>query len=219
MESIQYIYTHSEWKQRIFEFLSRKICSGKQPTGRRGMSLWEMFVLAQVRLCLNASYDELHYRANYDTLLRGILGVLPTDYSSGKRYEYQNIYDNVSLLDEELLHQINDVIVEIGHQVFKKKEADGLRLKTDSFVVETDTHFPTDYNLLWDSARKCLDMADALGLAGWRKSRHWRRRLKGLRRTVGRISRKGGPNKADRRPGGPARPTRVVEVVLLLPDA
>ena len=85
------------------------------------MSLWEIFVLAQVRLCLNISYDELHYRANYDSLLRGILGVLPTDFSLGKEYEYQNIYDNVGLLDEGLMRQINDVIVQVGHQVFKKK--------------------------------------------------------------------------------------------------
>jgi hypothetical protein len=33
-----------------------------------------------------------------------------------------------------------------------------LYLKADSFVVESNVHFPTDYNLLWDSARKCLDM-------------------------------------------------------------
>ncbi|MCZ6899316.1 MAG: ISNCY family transposase, partial [Bacteroidetes bacterium] len=80
-----------------------------------------------------------------------------TDYSLGKQYQYQNIYDNVTLLDDELLKAINDIIVEVGHEVFKKKGKTGegelaLRLKTDSFVVETDTHFPTDYNLLWDSA-------------------------------------------------------------------
>ncbi len=120
------------------------------------MSLWEIFVLGQVRLCMNIFYDELHYKSNYDNLLRGILGVLPTDYTLGRQYEYQNIYDNVSLLDEDLLKEINQVIVEVGHEVFKKKEKAALRLKTDSFVVETHTHFPTDYNLLWDSARKCL---------------------------------------------------------------
>jgi hypothetical protein len=29
-----------------------------------------------------------------------------------------------------------------------------LHLKSDSFVVESNVHFPTDYNLLWGSARK-----------------------------------------------------------------
>jgi len=198
MAALQYIYTRPEWNQRIFDLLSEKIMDTKKQTGRSGMSLWEIFVLGQVRLCLNISYDELHYRANFDVLLRGILGVLPNDFSTGKQYEYQNIYDNMSLLDESLLRQINDVIVEVGHQVFKKKEADALRLKTDSFVVETDVHFPTDYNLLWDSARKCIDIAGKLPVAGWRKAKHWKRTLKGLMRTVGKISARGGPNKKKR---------------------
>ena len=32
-----------------------------------------------------------------------------------------------------------------------------MAIKTDSFVVEINVHFPTDYNLLWDSSRKALD--------------------------------------------------------------
>lgn len=198
MEALQYIYTHPEWNRRIFDLLSEKVCPATKQTGRRGMSLWEMFVLGQVRHCLNCSYDELHYRANYDTLLRGILGVLPTDFSTGTQYEYQTIYDNVGLLDEELLARINEVIVEVGHQVFKKKEDDALRLKTDSFVVEADVHFPTDYNLLWDSARKCIDIAGKLSVPGWRKSKYWKRTLKGLMRAVGKTSAAGGPNKKQR---------------------
>jgi IS5 family transposase len=95
--AIHYIYVNPEWNERIFALLSEKITRGKKATGRSGMSLWEIFVLGQVRLCMNVSYDELHHLANYDTLLRGVMGVLPTDYSLGKQYEYQNIYDNVGL--------------------------------------------------------------------------------------------------------------------------
>jgi hypothetical protein len=198
MVAIQYIYAHGEWNERIFSLLAAKIAQGKKRTGRSGMSLWEIFVLGQVRLCMNMSYDELHHTANDSTMVRGIMGVLPTDYTLGKQYEYQNIYDNVSLLDDELLGQINDVIVAVGHQVFKKKEKDALRCKTDSFVIETDTHFPTDYNLLWDSARKCIDTAEQLGVPGWRKGKSWRKALKSLMRAVGRTSSGGGKNKEER---------------------
>ena len=200
--AIQYIYVNPEWNERIFALLAEKIIRGKKSTGRSGMSLWEIFVLGQVRLCMNVSYDELHHLANYDTLMRGVMGVLPTDYSLGKQYEYQNIYDNVGLLDDELLRKINDVIVEVGHKVFKKKEKAALRWKTDSFVVETDTHFPTDYNLLWDSARKCIDIAVFLrkeaGLQGWRKASEWKKILKGQMRRVGKTSSGGGKNKTER---------------------
>lgn len=197
--ALQHIYVSPKWNTKIFSLLSEKVMKNKQSTGREGMSLWEMFVLAQVRLSDDSSYDELHHKANYDTLIRGILGVLPTDYSLGKQYSYQNIYDNVSLIDDELLIKINGLIIEVGHEVFKKKENTPLRLKTDSFVCETDTHFPTDYNLLWDSARKCIDTVNHLRkeieISGWRKHAHWKKSIKSSMRKVGKVSSGGGQNK------------------------
>ena len=41
--------------------------------------------------------------------------------SEGKQYSYQNIYDNISLLDDDLLKEINEIILKIGHELFKKK--------------------------------------------------------------------------------------------------
>jgi len=202
MAALQYIYVTPEWNRKVFALLSERIQKGKKDTGRIGMSLWEIFVLAQVRLVDNMSYDDLHYHANYDTLLRGVLGVLPTDYSLGKQYEYQTVYDNVGLLDEGLVKSLNEVILSVGHQVFKKKEDTALRLKTDSFVVENAVHFPTDYNLLWDSARKCLDtlghLSEQFRLTGWRKTKSWKYSLKCLMRAVGKATSGGGKNKAAR---------------------
>ena len=129
LAALQYIYITPKWNKIIFKLLSDRIIGNKKKTGRNGMSLWEIFVLAQVKLCINISYEELHHGANYDSLLRGILGVLPSDYSLGKSYEYQNIFDNVSLLDESLLKEINDIIVKIGHEVFKKKSKTPIALK------------------------------------------------------------------------------------------
>ncbi|MEM0939108.1 MAG: hypothetical protein AAGI25_04860 [Bacteroidota bacterium] len=96
---------------------------------------------------MNSSYDELQHIANHDTLIRGIMGVLPSDLSRGKEYSYQNIYDHIALLDEGLLQELNEVMVAMGHEGLPKKEktAEGgvaLPCKTDSFVVKTATHFP-----------------------------------------------------------------------------
>jgi IS5 family transposase len=78
-----------------------------------------------------------------------------------------------------------------------------LRLKTDSFVVESNVHFPTDYNLLWDSARKCLDMIGKFQakypmITGWRKKQDWYRQLKNTKRTVGDSFSSGGKGKEQR---------------------
>jgi hypothetical protein len=171
-----------ELSEQIYSLLEKVICT-KKPTGRPGMDLWMIFVLAGARLCLNADYDRLHYLANADGLLRQMLGV-HDGMVRGREFDRQTIIDNVSLLNDDVLRQINALIVEAGHKIVKKKETEALRIKVDSFVTEANVHFPTDYNLLWDSGRKCLDVLTHLidlnpGYnSGWRKIAYWRRSLK-----------------------------------------
>jgi hypothetical protein len=85
----------------------------------------------------------------------------------------------------------------------KKKGTIPLHLKTDSFVVESNVHFPTDYNLLWDCARKCLDQVSFFiekhpQIEGWRKIKNWYSELKAFMRKLGRISGGGGKNKEEK---------------------
>ncbi|MEE8565231.1 MAG: ISNCY family transposase [Candidatus Thermoplasmatota archaeon] len=197
LAALKYIFITPKWNKQIFELLEEKIQSTKKKTGRNGMSLWEIFILAQTRLCMNLGYDELHDLSNYHTLLRGIMGVQKSDFSEGRQYSYQNIYDNISLLDDDLLKGINKIILKVGHEIFKKKSPE-LSLKIDSFVVETNTHFPTDYGLLWDCIRKCINTIEKLGLPKWRKSKDWKGKLKSLMRELGRVSGNGGKNKTER---------------------
>jgi hypothetical protein len=119
LRAMQYIYTHSELNEKIYSLLESKICT-KQKTGRPGMQLWTIFVLAGARLCLNTDYDRLHYLANHDGLLRQMLGV-HDGMVRGREFERQTLIDNVQLLDDDTLRAINQVIVEAGHQVLKKK--------------------------------------------------------------------------------------------------
>jgi hypothetical protein len=108
------------------------------------------------------------------------------------------------MLSDDLVAEINKVILDFGYgQVFKKKENTALHLKSDSFVVESNVHFPTDYNLLWDSARKCLDVVSKFlkkyrGIEGWRKMGNWRHEIKGLMRELGKASTSGGQNKQEK---------------------
>ena len=63
-----------------------------------------------------------------------------------------------------------------------KKKNEVLVLKTDSYALETNVHFPTDLHLLWDSLRKCLDtigkLQEITPLKGWRKIKNIRKVLK-----------------------------------------
>jgi hypothetical protein len=72
------------------------------------------------------------------------------------------------------LERINQVVVEAGHALVKKTPDDALEVRADSFVVETDVHYPTDINLLYDAVRKTIETSAALseteGLSDWRQS-------------------------------------------------
>jgi hypothetical protein len=123
-----------------------------------------------------------------------------------KEFGHQTLRDNVALLDDELLQQINARIAAAGREVFAKKAGApvaALEVKVDSYVLETDVHFPTDLNLLWDAGRKCVELVEQFrrsgcALTGWRKAKAWRRQLKNLQRTTSQIVSRGGPNKAAR---------------------
>ena len=182
LRAMQYIYANKEISEQVFSLLEAAICK-KKCTGRPGMDLWAIFVLAGARLCLNVDYDRLHYLANTDSLLRQMLGV-HDGIVRGREFELQTIKDNVQLLDDDTLRSINLLIVQAGHGLLKKKETAALHIKIDSFVTEANVHYPTDYNLLWDSGRKCLDVLGHLIKlnesynSGWRKIANWQRQLK-----------------------------------------
>jgi transposase, IS5 family len=57
-----------------------------------------------------------------------------------------------------------------------------LELKTDSYVLETNIHFPTDLNLLWDSSRKCIDTIIEINkkhkISGTRKLMYLKKKIK-----------------------------------------
>jgi len=100
--------------------------------GRPGMTLWRIFVCGTVRLDLNIDYDRLHELVNQHNTLREMLGHAQYDEH---RYHFQTLKDNVSLFTPELLDKVNQLVVESGHILLKKKEDEALRGRCDSFVV------------------------------------------------------------------------------------
>jgi len=208
LAGLQWIWTHPTLKAAIFALLEAKILAGKKATGRTGMDLWQILVLGLVRLGLDADWDRLEHIANYDTLVRQMLGLPATPWgANAKTFAHQTLRDNVALLDEELLKEINARVAAAGREVFAKKDGAplaALEIKVDTYVLETDVHFPTDLNLLWDAGRKCVDLVekyrDQFGydLPGWRKAKDWRRRLKRLERLTSQTVYGGGAQKEKR---------------------
>jgi hypothetical protein len=207
LAGLQWVWMRPPLKAEIFALLEAKILAGKQAAGRTGMDLWQILVLGVVRLGLDADWDRLEHVANYDGLVRQMLGVPAAPWGEAdKEFGHQTLRDNVALLDDELLQQINARIAAAGREVFAKKAGApvaALEIKVDSYVLETDVHFPTDLNLLWEAGRKCVDLVEQFrrsgyAVPGWRQAKDWRRQLKNLHRTASQVVYRGGPNQEAR---------------------
>lgn len=193
LAALQWVFTTPEVSAEVFKLLEEALLSDNNSKGRLGMELWQILVLGVVRLTLDINYDRLHHVANYDSLVRQLLGQPAFDMEL--EFKLSTLKDNVALLSEELLEQINAVIVGHGGGCIKKKDA-GLALKVDSYVFESNVHFPTDLNLALDCARKCIvasaRLSQTYALSGWRKHAKWQSKIKGLARSCARACRSAG---------------------------
>lgn len=199
LAALQWVFTTPQVSSEVFALLEEQLLRNDRSKGRPGMDLWQILVLGVIRLTLDLNYDRLHHVGNYDSLVRQLLG--QPAFDTTLQFKLTTLKENVALLSEELLEEINAVIARHCGQVIKKKDA-ALSIKVDSYALESNVHFPTDLNLAWDCARKCIDLSTRLckryGLPGWRKHANWRSRIKGLARRSARACRSGGKHKAER---------------------
>ena len=147
----------------------------------------------------------LEYLVHYDTLLRRIMG-LESHFRGefGQGFHQKTLSENVCHIDEAFLarDQCHRAVQAQRLVSIKKKDDEPLRAKSAIYVLETNVHFPTDLNLLWDACRKCLDLLPRLtrphALSGWRKAALWQTKLKTLLRICGTIHHGGGAKKHER---------------------
>ena len=87
------------------------------------------------------------------------------------------------------LHGVIYLVDQQGHQLLPEAVE---QVRSDSFVVQTNIHYPTDSNLLVDGIRKLTtlsrQLADQIGQRGWRQSRHLHKKAKQLDRKIGRLA-------------------------------
>ena len=171
---LQHIYRTEPIRKKVFEVLKQIVPKKSQETGRPGMDLWKILVLGTLRLNCNWDFDKVHEIANNHSKLREMLGHSKTDFDC--QYALQTIRDNIALLTPPILDEINQIVVKAGHGIVSKKKEPELRSSCDSFVVETDVHYPTDANLLFDAMRKIISLiaiiCSEIGITDWRQSHH-----------------------------------------------
>ena len=180
LRGLQHIYKNEKTRSELFALLEAHICPGvDRSVGRPGMNMWKILVLGILKQGLGCDFDRLHELANQHKTVRQMMG--HGDFADDAYYEYQTVIDNISLLTPELLAEVGKLVVKTGHEVAKKNLGAPLRCRCDSFVVETNVHYPTDLNLLWDAMR-CLiretgKAARKFEVGGWRQSEQLSRKV------------------------------------------
>jgi len=125
------------------------------------------------------------------------------DWQDSDGFTYRRIRDTLCRLKPETISKLNQTIVSAGQAIHGDASE---YVRADSFVIETNIHYPTESNLIWDGVRKfmpvCVELAETLDLAQWRPSKHLLTKIKKLTQTIGRISASKSPRKKDARCDG-----------------
>jgi IS5 family transposase len=189
LRALQHVYGDDKLRRELLGLVGKDVNdNSSRRLGRRGMNYWEIAVLAAARLGCNLDYDKLQDLAENHRSLRQIMGI--GNWEEDVDFDYRRIEDNLIKLRPETLKKINELIVRAGH-VLEPKAIESVR--GDTFVVETNIHYPTDSTLIGDGLRKIVQLATLLAvtaqLSGWRQGKHLLKKVRGLVRKIGQASR------------------------------
>jgi len=189
LRALQHVYGDEQLRRELLGLVGKDVNRTSSRThGRWGMDYWQIVVLAAVRLGCNLDYDKLQDLAEQHRNLRLIMGI--GDWEEETVFDWRRIQDNISLVRPETLEKINHLIVGAGHKLAPEAPK---AVRGDTFVVETNIHYPTESSLIGDGLRKVVMLAAALAaeheLPGWRQHAHVLQKVKKMVREIGRASR------------------------------
>jgi len=197
LAALQHVYSQPDVRDRILALVAADVNQDSRgDCGREGLSYWQILVLAAVRLGCNFDYDRLQNLAEEHRTLRMLMGI--GDWDRGMNFGWRRIRDNVCLLKPETIERISHLIVDAGHRLVPQAAE---TTRADSFVIETNIHYPSESSLIDDGVRKIVELASPLAkqhaVSGWRQHAHLRTGVKRTARHIARIaSRKGANYKA-----------------------
>jgi hypothetical protein len=190
LRALQHLYEDEPLRQEVLKLVGKDINkTSSRRRGRRGLNYWEITVLAGVRLGCNLDYDKLQDLAENHRNLQRIMGIGDWEVDEVD-FDWRRVENNLIKLRPATLKKINDLIVRAGHEL-EPQAIEAVR--GDTFVVETNIHYPTESSLIGDGLRKVITLAARLaaehGLDGWRQYKHLLKKVKKLVQKIGRASR------------------------------
>ena len=144
LRALQHLYTDVSLRRQLLALVGKDVNGDtNRRLGRRGLNYWEIAVLAATRLGCNLDYDKLQDLAENHRRLRQIMGL--GDWQDDVDFDWRRIEGNLIKLRPETLKKISDLIVQAGHVL---EPAAIASVRGDTFVVETNIHYPTESALI-----------------------------------------------------------------------
>jgi hypothetical protein len=197
LRALQHIYAKPALRDEILQLIAGDVNKdARDDCGRDGLDYWQILVLAAVRLGCNLDYDKLQDLAEQHRALRHVMGL--GDWGDVTEFSWRRIRDNLCLVRPATIDRISHAIVAEGHQI---EPGAAQQTRADSFVVETNIHYPSESSLIRDGLRKIIEQCVRLaagGVAGWRQYEHLLKKIKKLSRQIERIAAGKGPNYQER---------------------
>ena len=187
LAGLQHLYSQTQLRTEALELVGGDVNEEtRDDVGREGFNYWQILVLGVVRLGCDLNYDKLQDLCENHRALRGILGVGDWEETS---FNWRRLRDTLCLLKPATIEKINAKIVSHGQQLHGDARS---RVRADSFVCETNIHYPTESSLIWDGMKKLVPLgrklAESLGIGGWRQATHQLRKIKQQVREIARLS-------------------------------
>lgn len=185
LKGLQHLYLTPELYQQAMALVQADVnAETSSRRGRPGMHYWRILVLSVLRYACQFDYDKLQDQVENHRNLRRIMGIGEWENDP---LDARTIESNVCKLLPETLAKLSDLVVGEGHR--RRPEAIK-KVRGDTFVAQTNIHYPTDVNLVWDGVRKVLDLAPRLakliGAVGWRQAASRCRRFRAMMRSLSR---------------------------------
>jgi hypothetical protein len=198
LRGLQHVYGQPQLRDEILHLVAQDVNEhSRHDRGREGLDYWHITVLAAVRLGCDLDYDKLQDLAEQHRALRQIMGI--GDWQEHVDFNWRRIRDNVCLLKVETVEAVSHCIVDEAYRLYPEAAK---KVRADSFVVETNIHYPTESSLIVDGLRKtielCAKLSEDYDIVGWRQHDHLLKKVKQTARQISRISARKGAKYKER---------------------
>jgi IS5 family transposase len=162
LENIDQILDENPIFLQEFTLAMEKRSKESKTLGRGSRPAEALLRMILLRRTYNLTFRETVQQVNDSLTLRRFTRIY---YEAVPDFTTLCRYDN--LIDESFLERLNKAIINIARE---KKITKGLKMRSDTTVVEADIHYPTDSRLLYDgikvlsrAAKKCRELGVVAG--------------------------------------------------------